>query len=104
MRTHIVQQEMGLTSAGHGLTDLVHTLGAADQQYGGHDLGSAHSGQGHVLYGRSLTDAANGSVHTQRHSSAKVGTLTHTSTSTEIPKYIQNFRHPGLTRALVVTE
>jgi hypothetical protein len=92
-----------MPSVGHGLTNLVHSLGAMDHQYGGHDHGSPHSSHGHVLYGRSLRGPANGSVNTERHSSSKVDTLTHTSTTTEIPQYIQNFRYPGLTRTLLVT-
>jgi hypothetical protein len=72
-----------------------------DHQYGSHGYGDSQSSHGHVLYGRSLKDVANDSVKTEKPSSVKVDI--HTSTTTEIPQYIQNFHYPGLTKTLVVT-
>jgi hypothetical protein len=98
---HIVQQDMGESYVGHRLTNLVHSLGAVDHQYGSHGHGDSHSSHRRVLYGRSLKDVANESVNTEEPSSVKVDT--YTSTTTEIPQYIQNFHYPGLTKTFVVT-
>jgi hypothetical protein len=88
---------MGASYVGHGVTNLVHSLGAMDHPYGSHGHGDTHSNHGHVSYGRSLKDAAN----TEKLSSVKVDT--YTSTTTEIPQYIQNFHQPGITKTLDVT-
>jgi hypothetical protein len=88
---------VGASYVGHGLTNLVHNLGAVNHPYGRHGHGDSHSNHGHVLYGRSLKDVA----ITEKPSSVKVDT--HTSTTTEIPQYIQNFHYPGLTKTPLVT-
>ena len=102
--SHTPQHALGTPHFGHGPPNLIHSFDAAEHEYGFHGQGDVYEADvthGGAFARRSFTGVRNGPVSAQEKRSE--GTDKHKFTTIRVPRYIQNFRDPGLRKVIVVS-